>query len=108
MRDRSERAIAGMKRHPDRRFALLYLDVDRFKVINDSLGHLAGDEVLQEVSTRLLHCVREPDVVARLSGDDFAVLLEAVPQPQTETKVAQRTQEMMPGGTQVEGPDTTN
>jgi diguanylate cyclase (GGDEF)-like protein len=103
MRDRIERAIAGMKRHPERRFALLYLDVDRFKVINDSLGHLAGDGVLREVSARLLHCVREPDVVARLSGDEFAVLLEEVPQPQTATRVAQRILETLQGGMQVEG-----
>jgi diguanylate cyclase (GGDEF)-like protein len=90
LRDRIERAIAGLRRHPERRFALLYLDVDRFKVINDSLGHLAGDEVLQEVSRRLGACVREPDVVARLSGDEFAILLEDAPEPQTACKVAQR------------------
>lgn len=90
MRDRIERAIARFRRHPESPFALLYLDVDRFKVVNDSLGHLAGDELLKEVARRLLHCVREPDVVARLSGDEFAVLLEEVPQPDTATHVAQR------------------
>ncbi len=90
MRDRIERAIARFRRHPENPFALLYLDVDRFKVVNDSLGHLAGDELLKEVSKRLLHCVREPDVVARLSGDEFALLLEEVPQPDTATHVAQR------------------
>lgn len=90
LRDRIERAIAGVRRNPKRRFALLYLDVDRFKIINDSLGHLAGDQVLQEVSRRLGECVREPDVVARLSGDEFALLLEDAPIPQTASKVAQR------------------
>lgn len=90
MRDRIERAIARFQRRSDRTFALLYLDVDRFKVINDSLGHLAGDQLLKEVSRRLLQCVRDPDVVARLSGDEFAVLLEEVPQPHTATQVAQR------------------
>jgi diguanylate cyclase (GGDEF)-like protein len=90
LRDRIERAIAGLRRNARRRFALLYLDVDRFKVINDSLGHLAGDQVLQEVSRRLSECVREPDVVARLSGDEFAILLEESPIPQTACKVAQR------------------
>ncbi len=90
MHDRIERAIARFQRHPDQPFALLYLDVDRFKVVNDSLGHLAGDELLKEVSRRLLRCVREPDVVSRLSGDEFAVLLEEVPQPHTASQVAQR------------------
>ena len=90
MRDRVERAIARFQRDQERPFALLYLDIDRFKVINDSMGHLAGDELLKEASRRLLHCVREPDVVSRLSGDEFAVLLEEVPQPHTATQVAQR------------------
>ena len=90
LRDRIQRAISGFKRHPEQSFALLYLDIDRFKVINDSLGHLAGDEVLQEVSQRLLRCVREPDVVARLSGDEFAVLLQEGVQPKTARMVAQR------------------
>lgn len=58
--------------------ALLYLDVDRFKIINDSVGHLAGDEFLREIARRLSTCVREPDLVARLSGDEFVILLEQV------------------------------
>ena len=95
LRDRVERAIAGVHRNGSRQFALLYLDVDRFKLINDSLGHLAGDQVLQEVSRRLLECVREPDVVARLSGDEFALLLEDAPVPQTASKVAQRVLEAL-------------
>lgn len=90
LRDRIQRAIAALKRQPDKTFALLYLDVDRFKVINDSLGHLAGDEVLQQVSRRLEQCIREPDVVARLSGDEFAVLLQDGVQPKTARMVAQR------------------
>ena len=90
LRDRVERAIAQMRREPGRSFALLYIDVDRFKLINDSLGHLAGDAVLKEVARRLAEAVREPDVVARLSGDEFAVLLERVQLPETAAKVAQR------------------
>jgi diguanylate cyclase (GGDEF)-like protein len=82
--------------------ALLYMDVDRFKIINDSLGHLAGDEVLKEVATRLSGCVRHPDLVARLSGDEFAILLEAVEQPADANAVAQRVMdalaEPMPAG----------
>ena len=90
LRDRLVRLLEQLRREPERRYALLYMDVDRFKVINDSLGHLAGDEVLKEVSRRLQTCVREPDIVARLSGDEFAILLEDVPIPDTAVKVAQR------------------
>jgi diguanylate cyclase (GGDEF)-like protein len=68
------------------------IDVDHFKRINDQYGHLAGDAVLREVARRLLTCVRAPDLVARLAGDEFAILLEDVPVPATATaiKVAQR------------------
>ena len=92
LRDRLDRVLAQFQRRPERQYALLYLDVDRFKVINDSLGHLAGDAVLREVARRLLTCVRAPDLVARLAGDEFAILLEDVPVPATATaiKVAQR------------------
>jgi diguanylate cyclase (GGDEF)-like protein len=88
--DRLGRVLAHLRREPNRRCALLYLDVDRFKQVNDSMGHQAGDEVLREVARRLQGCVREPDVVARLSGDEFAVLLEDVEIPSTAVKVAQR------------------
>jgi len=90
LRDRMDRVLAVIRREPARRCALLYLDVDRFKIINDSLGHLAGDEVLREVSSRLASCVRYPDLVARLSGDEFAILIEEVDKPADATVVAQR------------------
>lgn len=90
LRDRLDRVLALLQREPRRHCALLYLDVDRFKVINDSLGHLAGDIFLKEIARRLQHCVREPDVVARLSGDEFAILLEDVEIPATAVAVAQR------------------
>ncbi|WP_426662259.1 bifunctional diguanylate cyclase/phosphodiesterase [Rhodanobacter aciditrophus] len=69
--------------------ALLYLDVDRFKVINDSLGHLAGDAFLQATANRLRACVCAPDVVARLAGDEFAILLDAVAEPAAAERMAQ-------------------
>ena len=90
LRDRLQRALSQLKRVPGKHCALLFMDVDRFKVINDSLGHLVGDDVLKEIARRLLTCVREPDLVARLSGDEFAILLEDVPIPATAAKVAQR------------------
>ncbi|HEY0310451.1 MAG TPA: diguanylate cyclase [Luteimonas sp.] len=88
--DRIERAIAQLRRDPSRPFALLYIDVDRFKQINDNLGHLVGDDVLREVATRLRDIVREPDVVARLSGDEFAVLLERLDACGAAGQVAER------------------
>ncbi|WP_240125573.1 GGDEF and EAL domain-containing protein [Thermomonas alba] len=95
LRDRLQRALSAQQRNPQQTFALLYLDVDRFKLFNDSLGHLAGDAVLREVSRRMLECVRTPDVVARLSGDEFAILLEEGAQPSTAIKIAQRIQARM-------------
>src|SRR6185436_6044164 len=56
------------------RFAVLYLDLDRFKVVNDSLGHMVGDELLIAVSRRLESCLRPSDALARLGGDEFAIL----------------------------------
>ncbi len=71
-------------------FALLYLDLDRFKPVNDTLGHPAGDALLQEVTRRLLAELRETDAVSRLGGDEFAVLLSSVGQPQQAALLAQR------------------
>ena len=95
LRDRLERALSSKQRNTRNSFALLYLDVDRFKLFNDSLGHQAGDAVLREFSRRLLECVRGPDIVSRLSGDEFAILLEEGNQPGTACKIAQRIQNRM-------------
>jgi diguanylate cyclase (GGDEF)-like protein len=88
-----ERAINLAARHPDYLYAVLFLDLDRFKSINDSLGHLIGDELLKQVAQRLRLCVRNTDTVSRLGGDEFAILLEELEDPQEAVVVAQRIQE---------------
>lgn len=76
--DRLSYAIRHLKRHPDQRFAVLFIDLDRFKMINDTLGHHAGDLFLIEIANRLRSCVRDNDVLARLGGDEFVVLLDTL------------------------------
>ncbi len=90
---------------PQRQCALLYLDVDRFKAVNDSLGHQAGDTVLKAVAQRLLSCVRAPDMVARLSGDEFALLLDSVDSSATALRVAERVLEAVNKTLHVAGED---
>ena len=84
------RLNAAAKRHGHHPFALLFLDLDRFKVINDSLGHTVGDRLLIEMAQRLVECTREEDTVARLGGDEFAFLLEQVRGPEDAVRVAER------------------
>jgi diguanylate cyclase (GGDEF)-like protein len=75
LQDRLQHAIASVSRKPNRRGALMLLDMDDFKALNDTWGHDVGDRFLVEVSQRLLQCVREVDTVARLGGDEFVVIL---------------------------------
>jgi diguanylate cyclase (GGDEF)-like protein len=87
--DRLDRAIAHARRRGTS-CAVLFIDLDRFKEINDTFGHRAGDELLQSVAGRLLGCVREEDTVARLSGDEFVLLLPHLPESDHVLVVAQR------------------
>jgi len=78
-----------MARRDDTQLALLMLDLDRFKIVNDSLGHQVGDELLQQVATRLTTRLRDVDMVARLGGDEFIVLLEDITHPDDAARVAE-------------------
>ena len=80
-------AIARDRRY-GRRFAVLFIDLDRFKIINDSLGHEGGDQLLKEMASRLKANVRESDVLARFGGDEFALLAQEVPDRQTAALIA--------------------
>jgi diguanylate cyclase (GGDEF)-like protein len=82
-------SIAAARRH-GRHFAVAFLDLDRFKQINDTLGHEAGDQLLQEVAIRLKACVRDSDTVARLGGDEFVVLLAELTDDQYAAIVARK------------------
>jgi diguanylate cyclase (GGDEF)-like protein len=83
------------KQHRGSRFAALYLDLDRFKVVNDSLGHLVGDELLTAVSRRLESCLREGDSLARLGGDEFAILLNRLEDEAQASTIAFRIQDAL-------------
>ena len=105
-------AIARTRRRPEYLFAVLFLDLDRFKIINDSLGHVIGDKLLKEVGERVRTCVRATDqitrvpanpsppalgdsTVARLGGDEFAVFLDDLRSPEDASRVAERIQKRL-------------
>jgi diguanylate cyclase (GGDEF)-like protein/PAS domain S-box-containing protein len=88
--DRLERLLTHSIRHPEYCFGVAFMDLDRFKVVNDSLGHLRGDDLLVSIARRLEACVRQGDTVARLGGDEFAILLDDVQDIRDATRVADR------------------
>ncbi len=103
--DRLQRALVLSKRHTDYKFAVLFIDIDEFKVFNDSLGHTVGDEVLVQISHRLTASLREVDTIARpqlepsrddtlarLGGDEYTILLEDIRNPSDAIRVAERLQ----------------
>jgi diguanylate cyclase (GGDEF)-like protein len=86
-----------------RPIAVLFVDLDRFKLINDTLGHPVGDDVLQQVAGRLREAIRESDTVARIGGDEFLVILHAIANPVDAERVAQSILDAMSGGFQLAG-----
>jgi|GEM_PF-2438208 len=101
--DRLAQAIKQYHRHPQEQFAILFLDLDRFKIINDSLGHMIGDRLLIEVGKRLQACLREEDTVARLGGDEFVVLLNTIQDMNHVLLTAERIQQQLKLGFAIEG-----
>jgi len=89
-KDRLEIAFARAKGREAARFAVFFLDLDRFKLVNDSLGHRAGDELLVQIARRLESCRRAGDTVARLGGDEFTLLVEGVATDEEAIAVAER------------------
>ncbi len=97
---RARRGVDGM-------FAVLFLDLDDFKLVNDSMGHHVGDEVLVQIARRLETCIRGGDIVARLGGDEFAILLERVTDARETAIVAERVQEAIRAPMVISGYDWT-
>ncbi len=93
--DRLEHSVNREKRNMEYLFAVLFLDVDRFKVLNDSLGHTVGDKMLTAISHRLQESLRPGDTVARLGGDEFAILLEDLKDKNEALIIAERMQEKL-------------
>jgi diguanylate cyclase (GGDEF)-like protein/PAS domain S-box-containing protein len=93
--DHLKLSVERGKRREDRLFAVLFLDLDRFKIINDSLGHMVGDQLLVGIARRLEICLRPGDTVARLGGDEFTVLLEDLSNVTEAIEVAERLQQAL-------------
>ncbi len=91
--DRLGRAMKRAQKDPSYMFAVLFLDLDRFKNVNDSLGHDVGDLLLEEVGRRLQTCIHPTDTVARLGGDEFVMLLEDIADPENAVEIAERVQD---------------
>jgi diguanylate cyclase (GGDEF)-like protein len=90
--DRVQLTMARQQRHSELNFAVMFLDLDRFKAVNDNLGHASGDDLLVRMAARLRACLRPEDTVARFGGDEFAVLLEDVTNISDVIRIAERAQ----------------
>ena len=99
--DRLGQALRHAERHKDYTFAVLFLDLDRFKVVNDGLGHMVGDKLLTSIANKLTASLRATDTVARsdgtvarFGGDEFVILLDDIRDVSDATRVAERIQEI--------------
>ena len=102
LQDRLDQALAHATRQ-GKRIALMFLDLDRFKTINDSLGHLTGDKLLQGVAGRLRQCVRETDTVSRQGGDEFIIVLTGIDLPDEAGRVAAKILDQLDPAFEVDG-----
>lgn len=100
--DRLKTALARARRE-EGRLAVLYLDLDQFKQVNDRFGHAIGDRLLQKVAKRLIQCVRESDTVARIGGDEFVVLLECIHLPEHVALVTEKIRAVLDQPLTIEG-----
>lgn len=109
--DRIDRCIERARRNPEYRYAILFLDIDRFKEVNDSHGHTLGDQFLITIANRLQSCLRRSDsvgtadgsTIARIGGDEFVVLLDGIADSNDATRVAERIQESLADPIVLEG-----
>jgi diguanylate cyclase (GGDEF)-like protein/PAS domain S-box-containing protein len=101
--DRLEHAINQCKQRPGYLYAVLFLDFDHFKLVNDSLGHLIGDRLLVAISRRIVSILRPEDTIARLGGDEFAILIEDIEAPDIAVQIAERVQQLMAAPFQLNG-----
>ena len=101
LRERLEQALARVER--GEQVALFYIDLDHFKAVNDTLGHLVGDDLLKAVADRLRGCVRDVDTIARLGGDEFAIIQTELTQPNDAALLAQRLQDAVKAPYMVDG-----
>ncbi|MFV2005415.1 MAG: putative bifunctional diguanylate cyclase/phosphodiesterase, partial [Gammaproteobacteria bacterium] len=100
--DRIKRSLAHAKRNSERA-AVLFFDLDRFKNINDTLGHIIGDKLLIEIASRLKKAIREDDSIARLGGDEFAVLVDKISSENDVTQIAQKILSCLEKSAQIDG-----
>ncbi len=101
--DRLSRVIAGSGRHPEHLFAVLYLDLDQYKVVTESLGHDGGDKLLVQTAHRLRNSVRPEDTIGCAGGDEFLVLVEDLKDANDVTRVARRIQEALSAPMEISG-----